>query len=414
MSRLLLVAPPFAGHLFPLVAIGKRLRESGHDVRFATAPAGVPLLRRLEFPADPLLARDPGALERIADTGRAVGHHPLRLLAQFRQNLAIMPVARAELDALVARHAPDVVVADFTAPVAGWAARDAGAGWVTTIPTPFAIETRRGTPSYCGGWAEPTSPWHHLRDAAGRAGVHAFKRTVGVLAARQLAALGTGVYRPDGTEAVYSPAAILGLGVPELEFDRDWPAAFRFAGPVTESPEPRPVPTALDGDRPRVLVTLGTHLWWAKRDLVAGTGALARRFPGLEFVVTLGDTAGGRWERADDRVLVGDYLPYDPVLHRFAAVIHHGGAGISYSTLRAGLPALVWPHDYDQPDFAARLVARGAALRIRDLDSPATAAALGRALAGLPGVARLRDAVRRCDPYAAAERAVAEVTATTG
>jgi UDP:flavonoid glycosyltransferase YjiC (YdhE family) len=79
--------------------------------------------------------------------------------------------------------------------------------------------------------------------------------------------------------------------------------------------------------------------------------------------------------------------------------------------LRAGLPALVWPHDYDQFDFAARLEARGAALRIHGLAGPETTAALRSALAGLPGVTRLQAAVAASDPYAATETAVAEVLA---
>lgn len=410
MSRLLLAAPPFAGHLYPLIAIAKRLRDQGHDVRFATAPGGVPLLQRLGFPVDPLLADDPTVLERIGNTDEPVGHNPLRLLAQLRQNLAILPQALGELEAMVARHSPDAVIADFTAPVAGWAAERAGIGWITTIPTPFAIENRRGTPSYCGGWSEPTSPWHRVRDAAGRAAVHTFKSAVGVAFRRQLDALGTHVYREDGTEAVYSPQAILGLGLSALEFDRDWPAAFEFAGPVTESPEPSLIPGFLDSDRARVLVSLGTHLPWAKRSLVDQVRALAQRLPDLDVVVTMGAPGEPRHEQVAPRVWVSSYLAYDDVLGRFSAVIHHGGAGVTYSTLRAGLPALVFPHDYDQPDFAARLVARGCALRIRDLDSAATASALERALVGLPGVTAVGDAVRRSDPYSAVAAAIARVT----
>jgi UDP:flavonoid glycosyltransferase YjiC (YdhE family) len=410
VSRLLLAAPPFAGHLYPLIAIAKRLRDAGHHVRFATAPGGVPLVQRLGFPVDPLLADDPTVLERIGNTDEPVGNNPLRLVAQLRQNLAILPQALAELEAMVARHSPDAVIADFTAPVAGWAAERAGVGWITTIPTPFAIENHRGTPSYCGGWSEPTRPWHRSRDAAGRAAVHTFKTGVGIAFRRQLDALGARVYREDGTEAAYSPQAILGLGLTELEFDRDWPSAFTFVGPVTESPEPCPIPDFLVPDRPRVLVTLGTHLPWAKRSLVDQVRGLAKRLPTLEFVVSMGDPSRPSHEQVAPRVWASSYLSYDEVLGRFSAVIHHGGAGITYSTLRAGLSALVFPHDYDQPDFAARLVARGCALRIGDLDSVASAHAVERALAGLPGVAAIGAAVQRSDPYSAVADAVARVT----
>ena len=209
---------------------------------------------------------------------------------------------------------------------------------------------------------------------------------------------------------MYSPQAILGLGLSELEFDRDWPAAFEFAGPVTESPEPSRIPGFLDSDRTRVLVTLGTHLPWAKRSLVDQVRRLAERLTELDIVVTMGAPGEPRHEQVAPRVWVSGYLSYDDVLGRFAAVVHHGGAGVTYSTLRAGLPALVFPHDYDQPDFAARLVARGCALRVRDLDSAATASALEQALVGLPGVTVAGDAVRRSDPYSAVADAVARVT----
>ncbi|MGB7964020.1 MAG: hypothetical protein WCF12_13825, partial [Propionicimonas sp.] len=77
MVRLLLVAPPFSGHLNPLIAIARRLRERGFDPRFVTGPARVPLLRELGFHVDPILADDPDALERVADPPRPVRSNPI-------------------------------------------------------------------------------------------------------------------------------------------------------------------------------------------------------------------------------------------------------------------------------------------------------------------------------------------------
>ena len=96
------------------------------------------------------------------------------------------------------------------------------------------------------------------------------------------------------------------------------------------------------------------------------------------------------------------------MLPQVDAVIHHGGAGISYAALAAATPALVWPHDYDQFDFAARLTHAGVALRIRDLTHPSTAVALGRALDGLDqdALARMQAAVAASDPLGAAVSAV--------
>jgi UDP:flavonoid glycosyltransferase YjiC (YdhE family) len=59
------------------------------------------------------------------------------------------------------------------------------------------------------------------------------------------------------------------------------------------------------------------------------------------------------------------YVPYDAWLGTFAAVVHHGGAGVMYECIRAGKPALVWPLDYDQFDHAARMEHAGVGRRLR-------------------------------------------------
>lgn len=409
MKRLLLVAPPFPGHLFPLIDIGKHLRRRGHEIAFATGSEWTPLLRRLDFETYGLLPGNPAALKAVADTQVKVGSNPLRLARQLSANLDVLPAASADLRRAVRAFRPDALLADFTAPVAGPIAAAAGIGWLTTMPTPFAIETRTGTPSYCGGWSPPDGPLGRVRDAAGRATIRAFKLAVSTAFAPRMRPLGLVAYRQDGTEGAYSPTAILGLGLSELEFDRDWPAALQLVGPVTAAPEARGVPGFLDADATRVLVSVGTHLPWVKRILVERVLALARLRRGVEFVVTMGRPDGDaeRVERIAPNVLLSDFLAYDEVLHRFAAVIHHGGAGVSYSTLRAGLPALVWPQDYDQFDFAARLVHAGVGLRVRQVGAR-SAGALDEVLAGLDRAAsaRLQAAVRASDPCGAVDSAI--------
>ncbi len=414
--RLLLAAPPFAGHLNPLLTLGLGLLERGYDVEVATGATKVDLVRDLGLVAHPLLADEPGVFDAIADTAGPVRSNPVLLTRQLRANLALLPRARADLDRILSDGRFDAVLADFTAPVAGHAAQAAGLPWLTTMPTPFALETRSGTPSYCGGWGPTTRPWHRVRDAAGRLATRATKRGMQAVLAGAFRDAGTGVYRADGSEAAYSPTAILGLGMTELELPRDWPDAFTMVGPVTATPErllpdagadaratPRTLPPG-----PLVLVTVGTHLGWARRDLVAQVRALAAATPSHTFVVTLGqrgaDTGADTGRTSGGgRVVVVDHLPYDDVMPSFDAVVHHGGAGVAYSAIRAGVPALVHPRDYDQFDFAARIVAAGAGLRTRrPLDHPATARALRDVLAmDRTRLRALAGAVDRYDPVAA-------------
>lgn len=411
--RLLLVAPPFAGHLNPLLTLGRGLRERGHDVLFATGATKVDLVRAHGFPVTAILPEDPMAFDRISDTTRPVRSDPFRLAGQLRANLALIPRARADLDRLVRRERPDVVLADFTAVPAGLVAQDHGIPWLTTMPTPFALETRTGTPAYCGGWGPPRHAGHRLRDAAGRCATRLVKLGLQRALAGGFRAAGVRVYRADGTEAAYSPTAILGLGMTELELPRDWPAAFRMVGPVTATPEPAPPPRLPDG--PLVLVTLGTHLPWAKARLVEHARALAAGLPGHQVLVTLGDAGRAGAEPVlveavpgGNRVHVYGHLPYDDVLPHCSAVVHHGGAGITYSAIRAGVPSVVCPQDYDQFDFAARVVAAGAGSRVRRLGGRAATEAVRAVLAAdRTRLAALTAALARYDPVGAVADAVA-------
>ena len=405
--KICLVAPPFSGHLNPLIDLARYLVAQGCTVHFTTGEAKAVLLRELGFACTTVLAHDPLAMERIADTPGPVSQSFRLMLGQLRQNLALLPGLRQELREIFAAEKPDVVLADFCAPVAGMVADEYNLPWITTLVTPFAVENRRGTPAYLGGWQPPRHLGHRLRDALGRALIRASKRTMELVLARQFRALGVRVYRPDGSEQAYSPYSILGLGVAELELPRDWPPALRIIGPLTASPELAGLPLAFAEVQATrmVLVTLGTHLPWAKQGLLAELAPLLQAFPDVHFVVSLGEPAraGNQPEAVGANWSVYAYVPYDSYLDRFAVVVSHAGAGIVYSCLRAARPSLVCPRDYDQFDYAARVEAAGAGLRVASLSSAAAVAALRTLLTSFDSapVQRLAEAVQRYRPHEA-------------
>lgn len=400
MSRIAVVAPPFAGHLNPLLELAEAAAVAGHDVRVITGARKRAAVEGRGLAAVALDCLEGPQLEQIADTAEPVRGNPRRLLAQLRRSLAVAIVARDELLDLWRAQPPDVVVADSVAVSAGLAAMVLGIPWITTIATPFAIEGRRGPPSYLGGWRAGEGPVYRARDAAGWAFVRTMKKAFAFAARRELAALGSGLYRADGSETCYSPTCILGFGLTELEFARDWPAAFEMIGPLYRNPE-SVVPPDLPAGRPRVLVTLGTHLPWAKATLATDIAALAAARPDVCFVGSLGttDPAITAQPLAGNAVLL-PFVPYTAQLPAFDAVIHHGGAGITYAAIAAARPALVVPHDYDQFDFAARIVAKGAGLRADSLGSRATLAALDQVLkpGAFPALPALAQAAARYRP----------------
>ncbi len=383
-ARIDLVAPPFAGHLHPLLGIGRRLARD-HDVRVISTEEARAPIEAAGLIARTLLPGRDGEIRAIVEPPHAVGSHPLRLHAQLRANLALLIAFRDEIAALWTEGArPDLVIADFTLPVAGAVARDLGIPWWTSHPSPCVIETPDGPPAYLGGWRPGRGPFGRLRDLGGRALIRGFKRGVHRLYREPIRALGfPAIYRADGSEALYSPERVLALGLPELEFPRRLPAAVRLIGPVLYTPPTAaPEPPFREG-RPTVLVTLGTHLPWKKDAMADAVRRAARALPEIDFHFTDGRALSDRFESSGNFHRLG-YVSYARDLSRYALVVHHGGAGVQYHTLAHGTPALVVPIDYDQFDHAARLEVAGVARRLRDLSelAPQVEAALADAELG--------------------------------
>ena len=77
-----------------------------------------------------------------------------------------------------------------------------------------------------------------------------------------------------------------------------------------------------------------------------------------------------------------EFVPLRLLLPRAAALVHHGGIGTLGQALTAGVPQLVMPMTYDQPDNAARLRRLGVSETIKPsaYRAPVVARALDRLL----------------------------------
>ncbi|HEY0974019.1 MAG TPA: glycosyltransferase [Solimonas sp.] len=82
---------------------------------------------------------------------------------------------------------------------------------------------------------------------------------------------------------------------------------------------------------------------------------------------------------ASDRVLFIDEAPFHWLLPRVAAAVIHGGAGTTHTVLHAGIPAVVLPHVFDQPSWAAQVAASGVGVNgasLRGVKAESLAAAI--------------------------------------
>jgi len=90
----------------------------------------------------------------------------------------------------------------------------------------------------------------------------------------------------------------------------------------------------------------------------------------------------GRWRHGSARarasefastpnVVVARSAPHQIILEQAAAIITHRGHGTAMKALHAGVPAVCIPMGRDQNDTAARIVARGAGIRLKTKSSSA-------------------------------------------
>jgi len=122
----------------------------------------------------------------------------------------------------------------------------------------------------------------------------------------------------------------------------------------------------------------------------------------VRALVTLGPalaSVGAEVKSPSPNVVVVPTAPHGLVLPHCAAAITHCGHGTTIRSLAAGVPLVCMPMGRDQNDTAARVVARGAGVRIKPTASPA---AIRKALTQVLGDGRyaagakaLREAIAR-------------------
>lgn len=374
-----LVSTPYAGHLHPILGIARELAGRGVPVRVITASFGADDVRAAGFEPHLIGVGAESEILQIANTGAPIRSNPVRLAQQLRRQLAVADAVRGELARLYAEAPPALALVDSVMPFAGVLAQQHGARWWTVGTSPCAIEAVDGPPAYVAG-LRPGGRLADARDAVLRRQVRLFKQAMFGLnrpVARRMGV--SGVYRADGSESVYSDDRVFALGLADFEFAHRFRGPVELVGPVRFTP-PRDVDpgaellTGLEQrPGPRVLVTLGTHIPHAKAAMAEQVERAAAALPHVSFVFT-GGAAAGQPEQPRANLLRVPWLSYDR-LGLFDLVVHHGGSGVVGAVMRAGLPAIVHPVDYDQFDMAARLEVAGLAREVRAM------AAIPRAVA---------------------------------
>jgi rhamnosyltransferase subunit B len=160
-------------------------------------------------------------------------------------------------------------------------------------------------------------------------------------------------------EGQHSPTLILALfskliGKPQP----DWPpqarvTGFAFYDGRKERTMPEQLLRFLDAGTAPIVFTLGTSAVWVASNFYRESVAAARLL-GRRAVLLIGDERNRPDEALPAGILAVDYAPYEALLPRACVMVHHGGVGTTSQGLRAGVPTLIVPFAFDQPDNAAR------------------------------------------------------------
>ena len=160
------------------------------------------------------------------------------------------------------------------------------------------------------------------------------------------------------------------------------------------------------GDRPRIVVTMGT--------LMAGrVETMSQILDGLEtldvdIVATVGhDLDPATLGKRRPTTRVARYVPMRPLLDGASLLVFHGGSGTMLAGLAAGVPLVILPIAADQPENAERCRAAGVA-RVLPPDDRG-AGAVGDAAAAMLGDAAFRAAAAVARDQIAAMPAPADV-----
>jgi len=339
--RALLAAFGDPGHAFPMIALGRALRERGHEVTLQTwerwrdriDAEGFGFARAPEYEVFP---RGPEPL----DFYDAVVH-------ATRDTL---PLVRA-LD-------PDVVVSDILTLAPALAAEIHGARWATLIPHVYP-HGERDFPVYSLG----------ARLARGGAG-RAMWRRAHVLVERALESGRRDLNRTRARVGLPALAHVHGgisgelalvATFPQLEYPRAWAPTTHVVGPLMWEPPAADVELPRS-DAPLVLIAPSTAQDTEHRLLRAALRGLAD-MP-VRVLATWNRRLPPRPLRVPENAHVVEWVSYSRTMPRCDVVVCHAGHGTLVRALSSGCAVVACPAAGDMNENAARVDWAGAGVRV--------------------------------------------------
>jgi MGT family glycosyltransferase len=351
------------GDIHPYMAIAMELQRRGHMPVIATMSMYREKIEGagLEFAAvrpdvPQPSEQDAELIEKIMEP---------RTGPRFLMESLVFPSVRdAYEDLLEAVAGADLLVTHPAAPAGPLVGRKTGMPWVSTILAPFSFFSSYDLP------VPPYWQWTRKLTVFGPR-VMGFllglsKSTFKAKAVTEFRReLGIEDYGNPMFEGQHSPTRVLALFSKVFAQPQpDWPpqtevTGFCFYDGNREVQAPPPeLESFLENGAPPIVFTLGSSAVWVARDFFRESIDAARRL-GRRAVLLIGDERN-RPHSLPEGIIAVDYVPYQSLLPRACAVVHHGGVGTTSQGLLAGVPTLIVPFAFDQSDNAEHAYKLGA------------------------------------------------------
>jgi UDP:flavonoid glycosyltransferase YjiC (YdhE family) len=352
------------GDVQPAVALGKALKSAGHRVRILAGANFKSWIERHGLEAVASTIDIQAIME--SDLGRDWIEKSSNPIAQLRilKKLGEQTGWQAMMEARLACRQTDVIISSFTSDIyAQSIAEKLRVRHISMPLQPALFPTRSGAATMNAPLPRRTSLINYL---FGKFFLEPFNwRLSGEMVNRfrnEVLAL------PPQTRAEYLAAkrrlftvqAYSRHLVPHAE---DWPATlhttgFWFLEEQHDWQPPAELNEFLEAGEPPVSIGFGSmvghHLEEMTRIVIDAVRESGRRAVLLSGWAKIGDVELGR------DIYRLEAAPHGWLYPRVAAAVHHGGAGTTAASLRAGVPTVVVPHLADQPFWGERVYALGA------------------------------------------------------
>ena len=360
MLHVVLIGLGSSGDVHPLAGLGAEFKARGHRVTLASSGVFRRLASQEGFGYREVMS--------VAEYEHAVADpnlwEPRRSYWTFFKNV-MLPTMRTTYQAVVEAFVPGrtIVLAPGFAIGARIACEKLGIPLATCHLAP--LQFRSGyenrhlpgatLPDWLPAWAKRASFWlgDQLSDGIAGPAINRFRAELDLPPVRRII-----------WHWWNSPQLILGLFPAWFaQPQADWPSQTRLTGfPLYNGSAPAPLShdlaRFLDAGDPPIVFTPGTAMAHAADFFGASVAAVEQLGRRAVLVTSFREQLP---RPLPDGILAADYVPFQLLLPRAAALVHHGGVGSAAHAIAAGIPQLVRPTSTDQPDNAYRLCRLGVA-----------------------------------------------------